>query len=64
MVQPTLRKGDVVLFLGGATVHGALPWATTVASRRCAIFTYQSKDVVVPLTTDVVPRAYSTKGKL
>jgi hypothetical protein len=44
-------------------VHGALSWAA-LASRCYAIFTCQSKDVVVPLTADVVLRAYSTKGKL
>ena len=40
-VQPAMRAGDLLFFMGGATVHGSVPWSDTAAEpRRCVLLNY------------------------
>ena len=42
MVQPRVRAGDAVIFMGAATTHGA--WAVTgERPRRASLFSYVSR---------------------
>ena len=47
MVHPVMDAGDVLLFMGGATTHGALGWRNDEVSRRVCIINYLSKDIMI-----------------
>jgi len=47
-IQPTVRAGSMVFFMGGATVHGSVTWSHDAAQpRRCALFNYLSKSTAL-----------------
>ena len=47
IVQPTLRAGDVVLFLGGSVRHGGGAWRGA-GERRSVIQFYESRSGAMP----------------
>jgi hypothetical protein len=47
-IQPTLRAGAVVFFMGGATVHGSVQWSHSAGQpRRCVLMNYLSKSTAL-----------------
>ena len=47
LVHPAMDAGDVLLFMGGATTHGAWGWTNAELSRRVCIVNYLSKDIMI-----------------
>ena len=41
LIQPELRRGDILIFPSAASVHGTLPWQDT-QPRRAVLFGYPS----------------------